>query len=153
MLLTLGWPALPIARIGCCRPPQPNRTKNPSQSQQVAGVSLLWVKIHPAKSIHYDVGSNRFALLRGAHYAPSKAATWLLVLNSEQQLLLSHLRQLETSNEISNGSKELGVLLSHEPMAALLEHLLLGVRYPFDDLIRGERRRDLVVAPGENEGR
>src|SRR5262249_18602563 len=60
---------------------------------------------------------------------------------------------LEMPNEISNRLKELGVLLSHQPMATLLEDLLFGLRYAFEDLIGRERRRDLVVASGEDESR
>src|SRR5215813_11020890 len=68
-------------------------------------------------------------------------------------MMPSRLHWLKTSNEISNRLKELGVLLSHEPMAALLEDLLFGLRYAFEDLIGRKRRRDLVVASGEDESR
>src|SRR6185369_16397736 len=60
---------------------------------------------------------------------------------------------LETPDEISNRSKELGVLLSHEAMATLFEDLLFGLGNAFEDLIGRERWRDLVVTSGEDESR
>ena len=44
--------------------------------------------------------------------------------------------------------REFGVLFSHEPMAALFEDLLYGLRDGCEDLVGRVRRRDLVVAAG-----
>ena len=60
---------------------------------------------------------------------------------------------LDTSNEVSDGLEEFGVLFSHEPMATFLEDHLLGARDGLHDLIGRVRRRYPVMTPREDEGR